>query len=59
MNEQVDAGGWFVETDCAEHAPSGGQSDLVVTAGGAVLVRNTDITEARYRWLSVREITPP
>jgi len=59
VNEQVDAGGWFVETDCAEHAPTNGQSDLVVTAGGAVLVRNTDIVEARYRWFSVREITPP
>ena len=59
MNEQVDDGGWFAETDCTQHDPTGGESDLVVTNGGAVLVRNTDITEARYRWLSVREITAP
>lgn len=59
MNEQVDDGGWSVETDCPEHDPVGGESDLVVMDGGAVLVRNTDITEARYRWLTVREIQAP
>jgi len=59
MNETVDEGGWFVETDCAEHDPVGGESDLVITGGGAVLVRNTEITEARYRWLTIREILPP
>jgi len=59
MNELVDDGGWSVETDCAEHDPVGGESDLVVLDGGAVLVRNTEVTEARYRWLSVREIAAP
>jgi hypothetical protein len=58
MNETVDDGGWSVETNCAEHSPTGGESDLVVVDGGAVLVRNTDITEARYRWMSIREIAP-
>jgi hypothetical protein len=59
VNETTDEGGWFVETDCAEHAPEGGESDLVVTGGGSILVRNTDVTEARYRAMSVREITAP
>jgi len=59
MNELVDDGGWSVETDCAEHDPVGGESDLVVMDGGAVLVRNTEVTEARYRWLTVREIAIP
>jgi len=58
MNEMVDDGGWFVDTDCAEHAPTGGESDLIVLDGGAVLVRNSNVTEARYRWLSIREIAP-
>ncbi len=59
MNELVDDGGWSVETDCAEHEPVDGESDLIVTAGGAVLVRNTNAVEARYRWMSIREIEAP
>jgi len=59
MNDLVDDGGWSVETDCAEHSPVGGESDMVVTDGGAVLIRNTDVTEARYRWVTVREIEAP
>ena len=56
MNETVDDGGWFVESDCDAHAPSGGESDLVVLDGGVSFIRNTGVSEARYRWFSVREI---
>lgn len=59
VNETVDAGGWFAETTCAEHEPVEGSSDLASTAGGTTFIRNTEITEARYRWFSIREITPP
>ena len=58
LNETVDNGGWFTETDCAEHSPEGGESDMVVLDGGTTFIRNTDVTEARYRWLTVREIAP-
>jgi hypothetical protein len=56
MNETIDDGGWAVESDCDEHAPSGGESDLVVLDGGVSFIRNTGVSEARYRWFSVREI---
>lgn len=59
VNETVDDGGWSVETDCAEHSPSGGESDLIVLEGGTTMIRNTDVTEARYRWVTMREIAPP
>ena len=59
VNETVDDGGWSVETTCAEHSPSGGESDLIVTEGGTTFIRNTEVTEARYRWVTVREITAP
>jgi len=59
VNETVDEGGWFVESACPEHAPNGdGESDLVVVGGGTTFIRNTEVTEARYRWVSVREIAP-
>ena len=58
LNETVDNGGWFVDTDCAEHSPAGGESDMVVLDGGTTFIRNTDVTEARYKWVSVREIAP-
>lgn len=58
VNHTVDDGGWSVETVCDEHRPTNGASDLVVLAGGTVFIRNTDVTEARYRWISVREIAP-
>jgi hypothetical protein len=29
-----------------------------VVAGGLLLIRITNVTEARYRWGSVREIVP-
>lgn len=59
VNETVDDGGWSVETTCAEHSPSGGESDLIVTEGGTTFIRNTEVTEARYRWVTVREIAAP
>jgi len=58
LNETIDNGGWFVETDCEEHSPENGESDLVVLDGGTTFIRNTDVTEARYKWVTVREIAP-
>lgn len=60
VNETIDDGGWFVETTCSEHEPNeDGESELVVTEGGTTFIRNTEVTEARYRWVSVREIAVP
>jgi hypothetical protein len=59
VNETTDDGGWFVETTCSEHSPSGGESDMVVVDGGTTFIRNTDVDEALYRWVSVREIEAP
>jgi hypothetical protein len=60
VNETTDDGGWFVETTCSEHEPNGdGESELVVTDGGTTFIRNTEVTEARYRWVTVREIAAP
>jgi hypothetical protein len=58
VNETVDDGGWSVETTCAEHSPSGGESDLIQLEGGTAFIRNTDVTEALYRYVSIREIAP-
>jgi hypothetical protein len=58
LNETVDDGGWFVETSCDEHSPEDGESDLVVLDGGTTFIRNTDVEEARYKWVSIREIAP-
>jgi hypothetical protein len=58
INETVDDGGWSTQTTCDEHDPVDGESDLVFLEAGALLIRNTGITEARYRWLSIREIAP-
>ena len=30
-----------------------------VGQGGTTFIRNTEVTEARYRWVSVREIAAP
>jgi hypothetical protein len=60
VNETIDDGGWFVETTCSEHEPNeDGESGLIVTEGGTTFIRNTEVTEARYRWVSVREIALP
>jgi hypothetical protein len=58
VNETVDDGGWSVETTCSEHSPSGGESDLIQLEGGTAFIRNTDVTEALYRYVSIREIAP-
>jgi hypothetical protein len=58
VNETVDDGGWSVETTCTEYAPNDGQSDQIVLDGGTAFIRNTDVTEALYRWVSIREIAP-
>lgn len=59
VDRMVDDGGWEVPSTCAEHGAEGGRSRQIITAGGAVLIRNTGVDEARYRWLSVREIAGP
>lgn len=59
VNETVDDGGWSVETSCEAHSPENGESDLIVLDGGTTFIRNTDVGEARYRWLTIREISPP
>jgi hypothetical protein len=58
VNETVDDGGWSVETTCAEHSPANGESDLVQLEGGTAFIRNTDVTEALYRFVTIREIAP-
>ncbi len=58
VNETTDAGGWYAQTSCDEQAPVNGESDLIYLEGGAAFVRNTGVEEARYRWVSVREIAP-
>ncbi len=58
VNEAVDEGGWFTQTSCAEHSPVNGESDMVVVDGGVTFIRNTDVTEARYKKFTVREIQP-
>jgi hypothetical protein len=58
MSETTDSGGWSVEDDCPNHDPENGQSDMVVVDGGFTFIRNTDVTEARYRWFTIREIAP-
>jgi hypothetical protein len=57
--ETIDDGGWFTDTNCSEYSPTDGESDFMWLDGGTVFIRNTDVTEARYRWFSIREITPP
>lgn len=59
VNETTDDGAWLVETDCTEHAPSEGRSDVVIQEHGSILIRNTNVTEARYRYISIREIVAP
>lgn len=58
LNETTDVGGWSCQTSCAEHAPSNGQSDMIQLQGGVTFIRNTGVTEARYKWLTIREIAP-
>jgi hypothetical protein len=59
VNETADGGGWFSRTDCPEHNPTAGRSDVRILDGGTIFVRNTNIEDARYRWISIREIQAP
>ncbi|MEM9693176.1 MAG: hypothetical protein AAGA56_11570 [Myxococcota bacterium] len=59
LNTATDDGTWCSASDCSAHAPVSGRSNLVVTEGGVAFIRNTDIAEARYRWVTLREIVPP
>jgi hypothetical protein len=54
-----DDGTWAAMTTCPRYAPAGGESTVAQREGGAVLVRNTEVERAEYRWISVREIAPP
>ncbi len=58
ISEYTENGGWFCQTTCSEHNPVNGESDLVWLEGGVTFIRNTGVTEARYKWFSVREIAP-
>lgn len=52
--EYTDTGGWGNAEGCPY------ASDHIITqGGGAVLLRNTGIDEAHYKWFSVQEIIPP
>jgi hypothetical protein len=58
LNEAIDAGDWPTQTTCEEHAPIDGEATLVQLDGGVCFIRNTGVTESRYRWVSIREIAP-
>ena len=53
LGETIDSGGWVDEHDC------GYASDFIpVKGGGVVFVLSSEVQEARYKWLTVREIAP-
>jgi hypothetical protein len=54
-----DDGSWTATTTCPRYAPAGSESTYTQLEGGAILVRNTEVERAEYRWVSVREIAPP
>jgi hypothetical protein len=56
INSFVDSGSWSAPSSCPAQNPVNGMSSMIVTQGGVTFIRNTGITEARYRWVSVREI---
>lgn len=56
INSQIDSGNWAAPSNCAEQNPVNGQSTMIVTQGGVTFIRNTGVTDARYRWLTIREI---
>ena len=58
MSEYVEDGGWFTQTTCEEHNPVNGESDMDWEEGGCTFIRNTGVTEAHYRWVTIREIAP-
>ena len=49
-----DTGDWpHINDGCAYP-----MNHIITQGGGVVLLRNTDVTDSRYRWFSVREISP-
>ena len=51
LGRTVDSGGWIAAHNCSYPA------DYVVTQGGGVVfVRNTKVSDAVYKWMSVREL---
>jgi hypothetical protein len=59
INEITDSGGWLAATDCPSQRSVAGASAMRVLEGATVLIRNTGVTAARYRWVSLREIRIP
>ena len=58
IGESVDTGGWTPPQSGT--ACSGLPADHVPTiGGGAIVLRNTGVIKDSYKWMSVREITPP
>jgi len=58
LGETVDSGGWAPPQSGGNCA--GTPTDYVPTNGGGVIVlRNTGSIKDAYRWMTVREITPP
>lgn len=58
INSHTDDGqNWSALTDCLQHQPTAQNTSTQASLdGGSILIRNTDITSARYKWVSVREI---
>lgn len=56
INSLVDDGNWPAQSNCTEQNAVNGVSNMIVTQGGVTFIRNTGVTESRYRWVSVREI---
>jgi hypothetical protein len=56
INNMVDDGDWAAQSGCPEQNPVNGESTMIQTEGGVTFIRNTGVTESRYRWITVREI---
>ncbi len=54
VGEMIDEGNWRVSEDVSSCTYS--DNHIITTGGGAVLIRNTGIASAEYKFLSVREI---
>lgn len=56
INSVVDNGNWSAQSSCSQHNPVNGTSTMVQTEGGVTFIRNTGVSDARYRWVTIREI---
>jgi hypothetical protein len=57
VGETVDTGGWAPPQNdgpCPGRPP-----DYVPLTGGVIVLRNTGVERASYKWMTVREIAPP